>query len=239
MEQKCIKLKNMDLYFVKTEKFKSIDVEIFFCGDVSKEEITWRNVLMDILLYANKKYPSKRELSLRTEELYSLFLHTSNMRFGNNLISKIGISFLNPKYTEDSMCEDSLNLVRDIIFNPLVDNKHFNKEYLDLIKDEQRADTETISENPRVYSQIALLENMEEEKPYTFIGYSDLTELNKIDEFNLYQYYEKFLKSNRVFAIIVGDCDEESFVNYFNKHFSFNNSFSTKDIVIKHNNIKY
>ena len=70
MEQKCIKLKNMDLYFVKTEKFKSIDVEFFFCGDVSKEEITWRNVLMDILLYANKKYPSKRDLSLRTEELY-------------------------------------------------------------------------------------------------------------------------------------------------------------------------
>ena len=238
MEQKCIKLKNMDLYFVKTDKFKSIDVEIFFCGDVSKEEITWRNVLMDILLYANKKYPSKRELSLRTEELYSLFLHTSNMRFGNNLISKIGISFLNPEYTEEGMFEDSLNLLRDIISNPLVSDGRFNKEYLDLIKDEHRADTRTISENPRAYSQIALLENMGDEKPYTFTGYSDLDELDKINEFNLYQYYEKFLKSNRVFAIIVGDYNEDEMVEYFNKNFPINNNFSPKDIVITHDVIK-
>jgi len=238
MEQKCIKLKNMDLYFVKTEKFKSIDIEVFFCGDVSKEEITWRNVLMDILLYANKNYPSKRELSIKIDELYSLFLHTSNMRFGNNLISKIGISFLNPIYTEDEMFNDSLDLLHDIVFNPLVNDEHFNEEYLDLIKDEHRADTKTISENPRAYSQIALLENMDEEKPYTLTGYSDLDELDKINEFNLYQYYKKFLKTNRVFAIIVGDIDEEKIVNYFDKHFPFNNDFSTKDIIITHDVIK-
>ena len=193
---------------------------------------------MDILLYANKKYPSKRELSLRTDELYSLFLHTSNMRFGNNIISKIGVSFLNPKYTEESMFEDSLNLLRDVIFDPLVNDGHFNKEYLDLIKNEHCADTKTISENPRAYSQIALLENMDDGKPYNFTGYSDLDELDKINEFNLYQYYEEFFQNNRVFAIIVGDCDEEKIVNYFDKNFLINNRFSTKDIVITHDVIK-
>lgn len=238
MDQKCIKLKNMDLYFVKTDKFKSIDVEVFFCGDVSKEEITWRNCLMDILLYANNNYPSKRALSLRTEELYSLYLHTSNMRFGNNLISKIGISFLNPKYTEDGMLQESLNLLHDVIFSPLVNNEHFNKEYLELIKFEHHADTITIGENPRAYSQIALLENMDEGMPYTFTGYSDLEILEKINEFNLYEYYKKFLKNNRVFAIVIGDCDENEVVNYFNEKFLFNNSFSPKEIVIKHDIIK-
>ena len=238
MDQKCIKLKNMDLYFVKTDKFKSIDVEVFFCGDVSKEEITWRNCLMDILLYANNNYPSKRALSLRTEELYSLYLHTSNMRFGNNLISKIGISFLNPKYTEDGMLQESLNLLHDVIFSPLVNNEHFNKEYLELIKFEHHADTITIGENPRAYSQIALLENMDEGMPYTFTGYSDLEILEKINEFNLYEYYKKFLKNNRVFAIVIGDCDENEVVNYFNEKFLFNNSFSPKKIVIKHDIIK-
>lgn len=238
MDQKCIKLKNMDLYFVKTDKFKSIDVEVFFCGDVSKEEITWRNCLMDILLYANNNYPSKRALSLRTEELYSLYLHTSNMRFGNNLISKIGISFLNPKYTEDGMLQESLNLLHDVVFSPLVNNDHFNKEYLELIKFEHHADTITIGENPRAYSQIALLENMDEGMPYTFTGYSDLEILEKINEFNLYEYYKKFLKNNRVFAIVIGDCDENEVVNYFNEKFLFNNSFSPKEIVIKHDIIK-
>jgi len=238
MEQKCIKLKNMDLYFVKTDKFKSIDVEIFFCGDVSKEEITWRNCLMDILLYANKNYPSKRFLSLRTEELYSLYLHTSNMRFGNNLISKIGISFLNPTYTEEGMLKESLNLLRDVIFSPLVNDEHFNKDYLELIKFEHQADTKTISENPRAYSQIALLENMDEGMPYTFTGYSDLEILEKINEFNLYEYYKKFLRNNRVFAIIVGDCNENELIDYFNENFPFNNNLSIKDIVVKHDIIK-
>ena len=238
MQYKCVNLKNMDLYFVKTNKFKSIDIELFFCSEISKEDITWRNCLVDILSYATRKCPTRKMLFNKTSELYSLYLTTSNMRFGNYLVSKMGISLLNPKYTEEGMLEESLEVLHDVIFDPLVEDNHFNKEYLEYIKKEHKADTETIRENPKVYSDIQLLKNMEKDMPYTFTGYSDLMILEKINENNLYEYYQKFMKNNRVFAVVVGDVDEEKIIEYFKSNFPFINKKIDKKIVVEHNNIR-
>lgn len=238
MQYKCINLENMDLYFVKTDKFKSIDIKVFFCGEVTKEEITWRNCLADILLYATKKYPSRKEMFIKTSELYSLYLTASNMRFGNYLISRIGMSLLNPKYTEEGMLEESLQVLHDVIFDPLVEDNHFNKEYLEYIKKENKADTETIKENPKTYSSIRMLSNMEKDMPYTFTDYSDIEILNQINEYSLYEYYQKFMKNNRVFAVVVGDINEDQITNYFKDNFPLVNKKLDKEIVIKHHHVR-
>lgn len=238
MQYKCVNLDNMDLYFVKTNKFKSIDIKIFFSSEVKKDDITWRNCLVDILAYANKKYPTKKELSIKLEELYSPYLITSNMRFGNYLVSKIGVSLLNPQYTEDGMLEESLNLLHNVLYEPLVEDNHFKKEYLDFIKKEHKADTETIKEDPKVYSNIQLLKNMDKDMPYTYTGYSDLSVLDKINEYNLYEYYQKFIKNNKVFVIIVGDVCEQQIIDYFSQNFKFVNNDIDKNLVISHKKIR-
>lgn len=238
MDYNCVNLDNMDLYFVKTKKFKSIDIKIFFCDEVCKDDVTWRNCLMDVLSYATKKYPTRKDFSIHLNDLYSLYLTASNMRFGNYLISKIGVSFLNPKYTEEGIIEKSLELLREIIFEPLVINNHFNKEYLDFIKMEQKADTETIKEDSKGYSSIRLLENMDSDMPYTISGYSDLSVLEKINENNLYEYYQKFIRNNKVFVIIVGDVDEKQITKYFKDNFPFIKKTINKQIVIEHQNIR-
>ena len=69
-----------------------------FIDKFKKEEITKRNFLMDMLTFSSKQYNTKRNLSIKCQDLYSLSLNSANFRIGNYLISKIGASFLNPKY---------------------------------------------------------------------------------------------------------------------------------------------
>lgn len=239
MNYKYFNLKNCDLYIIKTDRFKTIDFKVFLYNEINKEDVTWRNTLMDVLVYATNKYKIKRDLSLKAIDLYSLYLSASNIRFGNYIISKIGMSMLNPKYTEDDMLDKSLELLHDIIFDPLIENKCFNKEYLNLIKKELKVDRETISENSRAYTNFKLFESMDKEAPYAIDCYSDLDILEKINEKNLYQYYKKFLKTNRVFAIMVGDIDENEISKYIKKYFPFeNNSKINKPVVYEHNKVR-
>ena len=56
------------------------------------------------------------------ENLYDLKLLTANYRVGNYTIMTFRTRFLNEKYTEPGMNEESIRFLFDIIFNPKLDN---------------------------------------------------------------------------------------------------------------------
>ena len=64
-------LGSFNLHMIQTDKFKTITLRIVFHTPIKKEEITKRNVLSDILLQSSKKYPSKRDMIIESEELYA------------------------------------------------------------------------------------------------------------------------------------------------------------------------
>jgi len=239
MDYKYIIINNYDLYIIKNTKIKTIDVKFFFYKEINKEEVTFRNCLIDTLFYACNKYPTKRALTIKASDLYSLYLKSCNMRFGNYIVTKLGTSFLNPKYTEDSMLEESLKFLHDTIFDPLVDENGFNNDYLNVIKNELRNETETIKENSRVYSNVQLLSSMEQNKAYSISSYSDISLLDQVDGISLYNYYKDFLTTNKIVCIVVGDVSENRIVSYFKNNFIFNSQYSlNKPIVIEHDKIR-
>jgi len=207
MEYKTINLNSYKIHFIKTDKFKTIDIRIMFTDKFKKEEITKRNFLLDMLTYSCKKYNTKRLLSIKCQDLYSLNLNSANLRTGNYLISKIGISFLNPKYTEKSMLEESIDLLMEIIFNPNVIDKKFDSKSFKIIKKELENEIITIKEQPKIYAVSQMLKEMGNDSPYSYHGYCYKEDLEKIDEANLYEFYQQFLNKNLVDIYIVGDID--------------------------------
>ena len=96
------------LHVIKTNKFKTITVEVNFRREVKKEEVTIRNLLKSVLLNTTKNFKTERELIKETENLYDLKLISSNVRIGNYSNLSFKIRFLNEKYTEPSMNEYSI-----------------------------------------------------------------------------------------------------------------------------------
>ena len=83
MNYKKIVNDEYDIHIIKTKDFHTIDMRIFMTEDVSKEKITYRNALVDILTYATNKYRTKQELIKKCEDLYSLRPTASVSRNGN------------------------------------------------------------------------------------------------------------------------------------------------------------
>ena len=76
-------LNSYKLHLIKTDKFKTVTIKILFRSPIVKEEITIRNVLCDILLQSTKNYDSRRKISIKAEDLYSLHINNSVIRNGN------------------------------------------------------------------------------------------------------------------------------------------------------------
>lgn len=239
MEYKKINLNSYNIHFIKTDIFKTIEVRVVFCDEFSKEEISKRNFLFDILVNSTKNYPTKRLLSLRCQELYSMLLSTSNFRIGNYLFSKVGLSFLNPKYTEESMLEDSLGLLFEVLFNPMVDNSRFISDDFNRIKKELLNEIETIKEQPRIYAVSRMLEEMGVNEPYRYHGYCYASDLEKITEESLYDYYKQVLNSNLVDVFVVGDFDFDKMEKIIRENLQITTiKRPKKDIFVKHDKFR-
>lgn len=228
---KTIELETCRLHLIKTQKFKTIDIRIMFSDKFKKEEITKRNFLLDILTYSSKTYNSRRELCIKCQDLYSLNLNSSNLRIGNYLISKIGISFLNPKYTEKNMLEKSIDLLIDIIFNPNVSDNRFDSKIFEIIKKELESERLTVKEQPKIYSLSQMLKEMGGNKPYNYHGYCYKEDLDALNEENLFEFYQMFIKNSMIDVYVVGDFDFEEVTNIIRNKLKFVKKNKIKDNV--------
>lgn len=239
MDYKVEEFDSYNIHFIKTKKFKTIDVRIMFIDDFKKEDITKRNALFDNLLYSSKKYPTKRSLNIKCQDLYSAYVGASSLRLGNYLISKIGISFLNPKYTENAMFEESLDLLKEIIFNPNVLDGEFDKENFAIVKKDLLNEAKSVKEQPRVYAVSKMLENMSESLPYRYHGYSYKEDIDNLDEKKLYEYYQQFIKSNHIEIFVVGDFDSDMMKKLIRKKFVFDvKKKAIKNVFIQHDKVR-
>ena len=221
MKTKKIDLKYAKLYLIKTNKFRSITIKVLLKDKLKKEDITRRNFLIDYLTLTSNKYKTRQALALKIQELYSLYINGYDTRLGNYLITKFSMSLLNPKYTEANMLEESIDLLKEIIFNPHVKNNKFDSKCFNVVKNGILNEIKTIKENPKTYANIKMLENMDPNATYAYHGYGYIEDLEQINEKNLYEYYQNLLKTADVDIYVIGDFNQEEMIKIIKDKLNF------------------
>ncbi len=214
-------LGSFKVHLIKTDLFKTITMKVMFHTPIIKEDITKRNILSDILLTSSRKYATRRDLNIKSEELYAADIYTSNQRIGNYITTSFILQTLNDKYTEDGNFASSVEFLHEIIFNPdLIDNK-FKDEKLELVKSNAKIALESIKENSENYSIIRLKEEYDNKSSvsYRMTGYLD--DLEKINTQNLYDYYEKMIENDYVDIFVIGNINIKELLLIIKKYFKF------------------
>lgn len=209
------------LHLIKTDKFKSITVKVSFHRVIKKNEITIRNILSDMFMQSSKKYNSKRELTIKAQDLYAAGLRTTNSRLGNYINTDFYLTVLNDKYTEDGNFASSLEFLGEIIFNPDVEDGKFNEEKLDIVKSTCRSALNSIKEDASNYSLIRMAEAFGEGEPisYRMMGY--LEDLDNITGTSLYEFYLDMIKNDFVDIFVIGDVDIKEATDLIKMYFKF------------------
>lgn len=222
MQYKKIDLKTYNLHMIKTDRFKTINVQIIFSDKIRKEDITKRNFLSDMLTYSCQKYKTKKDISIASQDLYAASVYATSYRLGNYYNTDINLYFLNEKYTEKGMTEKSIDFLSTILFEPNVINNKFDSNSFNIIKNNMLLQIESLKEDTRKYSMIKMLENMDKKAPYSYHGFGYVEDLEKINEENLYEYYKEFINKSNIEIFIIGDIDFNEMEKLVREKFKFN-----------------
>ena len=221
-------LASYNLHLINTDKFKTITIKVVFSSPIKKDEITMRNVLSDLLLQSSKNYESRRELTIKAEELYAADIYNNTQRIGNYILTSMNLQVLNDKYTEEGNLEEAIKFLSEIIFNPDIKDNAFKEDKLDLVLSNVKVALESLKEDATNYSLLRLMEAYDKESPvsYRMVGY--LEDLDKIKVDNLYEYYQKLIEYDYVDIYVVGEFENTTIQEMIKKYFKFRKVKKTK-----------
>lgn len=205
-----------NLHLIKTKKFKTITIDINFYREIKKEEITKRNLLKMTLLDSSKNYQTERELIKESESLYDIKVSSSISRIGNFSNLSFQTKFLNEKFTEEDMNNESIIFFLDLIFHPNIENNSFKN--IDKQKNKLREQILAIKDSKPKYAILKTLAKIKG-KPYSYNTFGDIEDLDKINGKTLYDYYQKVLKEDQIDIFVLGDIDTVKIKETFKEHF--------------------
>ncbi|MGM9875979.1 MAG: EF-P 5-aminopentanol modification-associated protein YfmF [Bacilli bacterium] len=231
-----------NLHFIKTDKFKTITIDVNFYRKIKEDEVTKRNLLKMILLDSNNDYKTERELIIESERLYDIKISSSISRIGEFSDLSFQTKFLNEKFTEEDMNKESIIFFLNLIFNPYIkDNKFIN---IDKQKNKLLQEIISIKDNKVKYSILKLMEKMKD-KPYSYNPYGSTEELDQITGKDLYDYYKKVLNEDQIDIFVLGDFSSQKMKDIFKEYFKVttfkkeNKKLLVKELVPRKRIVKY
>lgn len=211
---------NYNLYTIKTDKFKSCQIEVIFKSKINEKEITIKNLLVDMLTYSSKKYPKRKDVVKKLEDLYSASLYGVNTRLGNASYTNFIMEFLSPKYCEKDYLKELIAFLFEMIFNPNINNDEFDSKVFQIIKNRNRTDILSMKENGSKYAVKRALINMDSSSPTAYVMTGNLEDLENIDEESLAKFYKEFLKNVSCDIFVIGNIDMENLHMLIDQYYS-------------------
>lgn len=235
MEYKKILKDNYTLHLIDTNRFKLMNIVVFFTKKFEKKDILYGNLLTKNLVYTSKKYNTKSKIATIGEELYGARISSSYNIIGDTSEFIFTLEFLNPKYTEKKYLKESLNYLYEILFNPNVENNSFNKEYFDIQIKDLTAQVESIKDKPNMFAGLEYSKKMYKGTATEHFVLPSVKELEKLTPEKLYEVYlDLFSGKYKTDVVVYGELDENT-EKEVSKIFTKLNSNNEKiNIEIKH-----
>ena len=238
MNYKKIIKDNYTLHFIDTDRFKELTIAVHFSNKIVLKNRGYLNLLCRNVTYTSKKYNTKNKMAIVGEELYGTKVTSFAGRDGNVESFVFSLDMLNPKYIEDkNYMEECLDFFKEVIFNPNVEDDHFNDEYFNITKNDYINSLKAIKDNSDAYASKRFSE-IYYKGTVLSKSFASVKEVEKITSKSLYDFYKSLFNGNYKIDIVIHgeDIDEyESIIDNMFKDVKGNNKKININIDYKDN----
>jgi predicted Zn-dependent peptidase len=189
-----------------TDRFKSNYAVVDFILPLTAENATGMSLLAGVLGRGCKAYPEMDQIGRFLAKNYGAALHISAAKAGEMEILSFGVNYLNNDCAIDG--EDIggavLSLLKELIFNPLLEAGSFNQRYV--IQEKKNLEDKIAAQfnDKRIYSLNRCKALMCANEAYGIDELGDLELLASMDAAKLYAFYQKMLNEALVIIGYVG-----------------------------------
>ena len=226
--------KSVKLHGIGTEKFKTNLIAVFLSVPLDRKTVTYNAIIPAVLRRGTNNLKSQEKISIALENMYGATFDCGVEKTGDNQILKFYLEMVNDEFleTKESNLSKGINLLLDIIFNPLVENNQFNEEYLKTEKENMKQIIEAKIDNKDRYAFDRCVEEMYKNKIYGLYKYGYVEDLSKIDGQNLYEHYKKLIDTAKMDIFVSGDISEDEVLNTVKRNENVQKLQSRTDIHI-------
>ena len=219
MEYKKFEYPSFNLYTVKTNKFKTCQMEIIFKDEARREDVMLKTFLADLMTDCSSKYHSRKEVARYLEELYQASFYGLTNKTGNLIMTSFVLNFLNPKFAlEQDYLEHVLALPFEMILNPAINAGDFDIKNFNVVKNRLHDEILSVGENITRVSLKKALEKLDHNSPTSYGVLGTIEELEEISPKTLAEAYQDLIASS-CDIYIIGDLDMDMVANIIFKYF--------------------
>lgn len=208
---KIASFSGIDVFQVKSSKFKTNSINVFFHDNLTKENAAKNALLPAVLRRGCEGYPTFQDIALYLEELYGASFDCGVTKKGEHQIIQFYIDHVNDKFTGENagLFEKAFELLFSVITKPVLEEGCFKKDYVAQEKENLRKLIESRVNDKAQYAVERCFEIMCKDEPFSIYDYGSVEDLEKIDEKSLYEHYRNFVESLPVLVYITGDVEAD------------------------------
>lgn len=207
--------KGIQAHVIETNKFKTNLFAMFLTVPLNRENITQNALIPAVLRRGTEKLKSQEEISIELENMYGATLDCGVEKTGDNQVLKFYLETLNDNFlpNKENLSKKAIELLLDVIFNPLTENNHFKKEYVDSEKKTIKRLIDGRIDNKDMYAYTRCIEEMYKNEPYGLYKYGYIEDLENINEENLYTDYQNLLSIAKIDFFASGELQTDSVIS--------------------------
>ncbi len=207
MNYKVIKCDTYDIYLIKTNKFKTINISTVFMSCFKKEDITKDKFISEYLVSSNNDAKDEVSMSKKYMELYepNISINDAYTDMHHKICST---TFLNEKYTEKGMNKRTIDFYYNTIFKPNLDDDEFEETNFNIIMNEMKSWYKLDEEDSQSMAFFNSLSNITDDIPAKIDSRGNIKDLIKIKRKELKKYYFNKINKSKVLVFVVGECDD-------------------------------
>lgn len=198
---------HVDLHLIKSKKFKTDLVSVYFLRPLTKEEATMNALLTRILDRGCAKYPDAQVLNQHLDDLYGMSLVSDVSKVGERHQVQFKVQFPRSPIIGKNLMADGLEMLWEMLYNPLVDDGKFQQAIFDMEKTQLKQEIESRVNDKTTYAVDRCLEEMCENEPYRFYAYGDVAFLETVTNEQLYAHFQNVLFHSKMDFVLIGDFD--------------------------------
>lgn len=200
----------LDIYLLKTQQYKTNIIKVYWMDRLSDKNASANALLNRVMQRGSSKYPAMLELEIALEELYGAFCDADVLKLGDCQAMYTHFSYPADKYAGDTVSEKIAELAANILFDPLMDESGFNKDYVEQEKVNLISRIESRKDEKMHYA----LERCEEEMCAGGNGavceYGDIDTIQKLSPLDLLNRYNELLKKSQMYILLAGNFNRDT-----------------------------
>lgn len=213
MEKKEFEIKQgMKGHLIQTDLFKTNMISCMITVPLKRETVTKNALIVSMLRRGTAHFKTQLELSKALENLYGAAFECGVDKYGDNQILRFYMDAINDKFAlnQEEILKNTMRILFDIIFNPLLENGKLKEEYLKVEKENLAKIIKSKIDDKDLYAYETCISKMYGDTGFGLYKYGYLEDLEQITVDSLTEYYHQLIQNSKIDIFVSGDFEEEN-----------------------------